>query len=122
MAALITLLVYALATARMVQLVLEDEILRGLRKWWEDHTPKGSLRRYWITCAWCVSIAAAAWPAVAYVIAPEHPAPRIAAALLTFSWLAVLARSLQKIAYGKAVMYTPVEPAAGEAASVEETR
>lgn len=122
MAALITLLLYVLATARLTQLILEDEILRGLRRWWTDHTPKGSLRRYWIGCAWCVSIAAALWPAVAYVVAPDHPLPRIAAAAFAFSWLAVLARSLQKIAYGKAVMYTPVEPAAGEAASVEESR
>lgn len=107
MAALITLLLYVLATARMVRLVREDEITRGLRKWWNKHTPAGSLRRYWITCSWCLSIAAALWPASAYVLAPDHLVPRFAAAVLAFSWLAVLSLELHRIAYGKAVMYTP---------------
>lgn len=110
MAALITLLLYVLATARMVRLVIDDELVRSPRKWWLDRAPAGSLRRYWITCAWCVSVVAALWPAAAYVLAPDHPVPRMVAAVLAFSWLAVLAREGQTLLNLKVQIYssTPV--------------
>ena len=108
MAELITLLLYALATARIARLIIKDELLRWPRKWWLDRAPKGSLRRYWIECTWCVSVGAAGLcTAPAYVLAPHHPAPRIVAAALTFSWLAVLAMDGQRLLEGKAKIYNP---------------
>lgn len=115
MAELITLLLYALATARMVRLIIDDKIFDWPRNWWLKHAPEGTMRRYWITCAWCVSVAAAGlWPAPAYVLAPNHPVPRIGAALLTFSWLAVLAGNGQRLLEGKANLYYTPPPAQDE--------
>jgi hypothetical protein len=115
MAELITLLLYALATARMVRLIMKDKILDWPRNWWLKHAPEGSMRRYWITCSWCVPVAAAAlWPAPAYVLAPNHPVPRIGAALLAFSWLAVLAVDGQRLLEGKANLYNTPPPAPDE--------
>lgn len=112
MAELITLLLYALATARMVRLIIDDKIFERPRNWWLKRAPQGSMRRYWITCAWCVSVAAAGlWPAPAYVLAPNHPVPRIGAALLAFSWLAVLAGEGQRLLEGKANLYNAAPPA-----------
>lgn len=93
MAELITLALYVLATARLVRLIIDDELLRGPRRWWRRRAPQGTLRRYWITCAWCVSIAVGAAPAAAYVLVPHHPAAKGVAALLAFSWLSTLARA-----------------------------
>jgi hypothetical protein len=116
MAELITLLLYALATARMVRLIIKDKILDWPRDWWLTRAPEGSLRRYWISCTWCVSIGAAGLcTAPAYVLAPNHPAPRIVAAALTFSWLAVLAWDLQRLLEGKANLYNPPAPPAEQA-------
>jgi hypothetical protein len=115
MAELITLLLYALATARMVRLIIEDKILDWPRNWWLDRAPKGTLRRYWITCAWCVSVAAAGLcTAPAYVLIPHHPAPKIVAAALTFSWFAVLAGDWQRLLEGKANLYNTAPPAQDE--------
>lgn len=111
MADLLTLLLYVLATARMVQLIIDDELVRAPRKWWLAHAPEGTLRRYWITCAWCVSVFAALWPAGAYVLFPDHPIPRGAAAVLAFSWLAVLARQSLHLLEGKAKLYNQPMPA-----------
>lgn len=114
MADLITLALYVLATARMVQLVINDELVRGPRRWWLRHAPPGSLRRYWITCAWCVSVAAALWPAGAYVLARDHPVPKVAAAVLAFSWLAVLARDGQTLLNLKVQIYSSTPAAADD--------
>lgn len=111
MADLITFLVYALATARLTHMIKEDEILRSFRAAWNRRAPKGSLRAYWIGCVWCLSIAAAAAPAACWVLIPDHPAAKIPAALLTFSFLTVLVKDAQALLYGKAVLYTP-KPAA----------
>lgn len=119
---LLTLLLYALATARMVRLIIKDEVLRAPRKWWLDHAPKGTLRRYWITCEWCVSAAAALWPAAAYVLAPDHPVPRIAAAVLAFSWLAVLAGEGMLLLEGKAKLYNQPMPEPESAGAEQEGR
>jgi hypothetical protein len=105
MSELITLALYALATARAVRLIMKDEITRAIRKWIEDHTPAGSLRRYLITCMWCLSIWCAMLPAAGYVLAPHHPAALIPAAVLTFSWLAVILYDLQRLLDGKANLY-----------------
>lgn len=103
----ITLALYALAAARTTQLIMSDEILRGPRNWWMRHAPAGSLRAYWMTCAWCVSIAGSAWPAAAYVFAPHHPAALVAAAGLAFSWTTVVLRDAQRLLSGKANLYNP---------------
>ena len=103
----ITLALYALAAARTTQLIMSDEILRGPRNWWMRHAPAGSLRAYWMTCAWCVSIAGSSWPAFAYVLAPHHPVPLIVAAGMTFSWISVLLRDVQRLVNGKANLYNP---------------
>lgn len=105
MSELITLALYALATARAVRLIMKDEITRGLRAWITTHTPAESLRRYLITCEWCLSVWIAALPAAAYVLAPHHPAALIPASLLAFSWLSVILRDLQRLLRGKANLY-----------------
>lgn len=115
MAELITLLLYALATARMVRLIIKDKILDWPRDRWLARAPEGTLRRYWITCVWCVSVAAAGlFTAPAYVLAPHHPIPRTIAAALAFSWLAVIAWDGHSLLEGKAKLYNPPPPAPAE--------
>lgn len=115
---LIILALYALAAARTTQLIMSDEILRVPRNWWMNRAPAGSLRAYWMTCAWCVSIAGSSWPAVCYVFAPHHPAAMLAAALFAFSWITVAVRDGQRLLAGKANLYNP--PQADDVTSVQE--
>lgn len=102
MAQLITLFMFVFATARTCELVIGDEITRGLRDWWESHTPKGSLRRKLITCYWCVSIWAALliWAPAYAVFAPPARGPWWlwwAVATMAFSFMAVLLADAQKL-------------------------
>lgn len=105
MGTLLTFAVYALATVRAMRLVIDDEIVREIRNWWLRHSPTGSLRRYWIGCMWCVSIATALAPAFAWVLAPENPWFKIPAAVLAFSWLAVKMYTWQRLLNSKAALY-----------------
>lgn len=99
--------VYALATARASRLIIHDEIVRDPRKWYNKRAPKGSLRAYWITCVWCVSILMATFPAVSWVLWPHHPAALIPCTIGAYSWLAVLATDAQRLLVGKANLYVP---------------
>jgi hypothetical protein len=114
MSELITLGLYALATARLVRLVMEDRITGGIRAWIirraTNHSTKRMMVAYLISCGWCTSIWVAAPCAAAYVLVPHHPAALIPAALLTFSWLAVMAADLQRLVNGKATLYNQPMP------------
>jgi hypothetical protein len=52
----ITLLVAALATARLTRLVTTDRITEAPRVWLLRRLPSDSLRAYLIVCDWCVSV------------------------------------------------------------------
>lgn len=108
---MITLFVYVLATARMVRLLTEDKITEAWRKRWLAKHPKDTMLGYLATCAWCTSIWLAALPAVAWVVAPEHPVLKSAAALLAFSWLAVAAHKLLHLLDAKIQLFAPPAPA-----------
>lgn len=110
MPATITLLLYVIAVARAVQLVIDDKITQRVRDAWARNTHPDGLPRYLVTCAKCVSMWLAPALAAAYVLAPEHPIPRIAAAALAFSWLAVLLRDLHRLLEAKVRLYTPAQP------------
>jgi hypothetical protein len=112
MGTLLTFAVYALATVSAARLVIDDEIVRDARNLWLRHSPTGSLRRYWISCIWCVSMATAVLPAAAWVLAPENPWFKIPAAVLAFRWLAVKMYTWQRLLNGKAALYDT--PAADE--------
>lgn len=101
---LLTFAVYALATVSLTVLIKDDEITRTLRRWFQRQ-PEGTLRAYWITCVYCISMATAALPAAAWVLWPDHPAARIPAALLAFRWLAVKMYTWQRLLQGKAALY-----------------
>lgn len=99
---LITLVLFALATARSVQLIKADKVTEGWRRWWLRRSPPGSLRAYWITCDWCISIACAGlWWAPLYATwAAPRPMPWLAwwaVATLAFSYLAVLLAAAQRM-------------------------
>lgn len=107
-APLITLILFVFATARSCELVIGDAITGGLRRWWEDHTPKGSLRRKLITCYWCVSIWAAVlvWAPLYALFFPPAPGPWWgwwAVATMAFSYLSVLLADAQKLLNHKQV-------------------
>lgn len=102
MASLITLFLFAFATARTVELVMRDEITRGLRKWWNRHAPKGSLRAKFIECRWCVSIWAAGliWALAYAVFVPPAPGPWWLwwpAATMALSYMSVLLADAQEL-------------------------
>lgn len=56
----ITLLVAALATARITRLVTTDRITEAPREWALRRLDLNGLLSYLITCAWCVSVYAGA--------------------------------------------------------------
>ena len=61
----ITLLVAALATARITLLITTDRITRAPREWLLRRMDADSLGAYLIVCNWCVSVWAGAGMAVA---------------------------------------------------------
>lgn len=102
MAPLITVFLFVLATARTAELVIGDAITAGLRAWWEAHSRKGSLRRKFITCYWCVSIWAAVlvWAPLYAVFVPPAPGPWWVwwpVATMAFSFLSVMLADAQKL-------------------------
>lgn len=106
MGQLLTFAVYALATVSAARLIIDDEIVRDLRNRWLRGAATGSLRAYWITCIWCVSMATAVLPSAAWVLAPDNPWFKIPAAVLAFRWLAVKMYTWQRLLNGKAALYT----------------
>jgi hypothetical protein len=111
MSELITLGLYALATARAVRLIKDDKITAGLRARILRQRPNNSLLRYLFECDWCVSIWAAAPFAAAYTLAPHHRATLAVVTLLALSWLAVIAADVQRLVNGKATLYNQPMPA-----------
>jgi hypothetical protein len=52
----ITLLIGALATARLTRLVTTDRITQGPRGWALRRLKEGGLLAYLVVCDWCVSV------------------------------------------------------------------
>lgn len=118
-AQLITVFLFAFATARTAELVIADEIFRGPRKWWNRHAPKGSLRAKFIECRWCVSIWAALllWAPPFAVFFPPMAGPWWVwwpVGTLAFSYMSVLLADAQKLLNHKqnvmAALMVPDEP------------
>jgi len=102
---LLTFAVYALATVSAAVLIKDDEITRGPRNWAVARAPKGSLRAYWWTCIYCISMLPAIAVGTAWVLASESPWCKIPAAVLAFRWLAVKMYTWQRLLSGKASLY-----------------
>lgn len=100
MPASITLLVYALAVARVTRLVTADKITEGLRgrviRWADrragvdpaDEFPPTPLLAYLVTCPWCVSIYVGAVAAPLVYWLGETPWTLVPALALAFSAVA----------------------------------
>lgn len=105
MGQLLTFAVYALATVSGAVFIKDDELFRTPRTWFTKRAPAGSLRAYWWTCIYCISMLPAAATAAAWVLVPEHPVAKIAAAGLAFRWLSVKMYTWQRLLHGKAALY-----------------
>ena len=105
MGTFLTFAVYALATVSAARLIKDDEIVRDPRNWFTKRAPAGSLRAYWWTCIWCISMLPAFGTATAWVLDPENPWLKIPAAVLAFRWLAVKMYTWQRLLQGKAALY-----------------
>lgn len=91
----VVLVLYALATMRVVGLLVADQITAPLRKtlieWLEPYpltSPATGWRRevmYLVTCPWCVSIYVGAVAAVVWYTVGNNPVLLVAAAALAFS-------------------------------------
>lgn len=53
---ILTLLVAALATARLTRLVTRDQITHGARRWALKHLDHDGMLAYLIVCDWCTSV------------------------------------------------------------------
>lgn len=108
MVELITLFIYVLASARGIRFVVKDKLTEKFRVWWEARYPgRDSLRRYLITCAWCVSVYLVVGPAISWVVAPHHRVLKSLAAVMAFSWLATVALKLSDLLEAKIKLYSP---------------
>jgi hypothetical protein len=120
---LITLCVYVLATTRGIQFVTADKLTDKARRWWLRKHPKDTLPGYLIVCAWCTSVYLAVFPAVSWVVAPEHKVLKSMAAVAAFSWLATGAHKLVNLLDVKIKLYSPAPEAEvsrdGEGAAVQ---
>lgn len=105
MGTLLTFAVYAIATVSAAVFIKDDELFRGPRTWFMKRAPTGSLRAYWWTCIKCVSMLPALGTATAWVLVPEHPVAKIAAAALAFRWLSVKMYTWQRLLQGKTALY-----------------
>lgn len=107
MGTLLTFAVYALATVSAAVFIKDDELFRGPRTWFTKRAPTGSLRAYWWTCIYCISMLPAFGTAAAWVLDPENPVLKIPAAVLAFRWLSVKMYTWQALLWGKAALYAP---------------
>lgn len=90
--AALTLLLTALATARLTRLITTDRITRTPRVWALRKLPDGHLLAYLVICDWCVSVYVGAATAAAWWAWGDQHAFTAATAALAFShitgWLA----------------------------------
>ena len=105
MGTLLTFAVYALATVSTARFLKDDELFRKPRTWFTKRAPTGSLRAYWWTCIYCISMLPALGTAAAWVLCPENPVTKIVAAALAFRWLSVKMYAWQRLLEGKAALY-----------------
>lgn len=81
----LTLLLAALATARLTRLVTRDRITRAPRNWALRRLPDGHLLAYLLMCDWCVSVYMGAATAGAWWAWGDHRLYVAAVAALAFS-------------------------------------
>jgi hypothetical protein len=84
----ITLLVAALATARLTRLITSDRILQAPRNRLLRRLDSDSLAAYLLVCNWCVSVYAGAAVAVVGAWTGVWPWPWTPALALAFSYVA----------------------------------
>lgn len=84
----ITLLVAALATARLTRLVTTDRITQAPRRWALHKLPAESLGAYLLVCDWCVSVYVGAAVAGAGALAGAWPWTWMAPVTLALSYVA----------------------------------
>lgn len=84
----ITLVLAALATARLTRLVTSDRLTQAPRHWVVRRLPEGSLLAYLVVCDWCVSVYVGGAVAVAGAVAGAWPWTWAAPAALAFSYVA----------------------------------
>lgn len=87
---LITLLIGALATARITRLVTTDRITLAPRTWIQIRLDPDGLPAYLITCDWCASVYAGAGVAAALAYGPAWTVWALAALAFSYTagWLA----------------------------------
>jgi hypothetical protein len=85
-----TLILAALAVARLTRFVTDDRIFLAPRAWLLRRLDENGLAAYFVTCPWCVSVWAGAVVAPAAVLAGDSPWFVIPAAALAFSYVAGL--------------------------------
>lgn len=81
----LTLLLTALATARLTRLVTTDRITQTPRHWALSQLPDGHLAAYLLVCDWCASMYIGAGAAAAWWMWGDHRWFTAAAAALAFS-------------------------------------
>lgn len=81
----LTLLLTALATARLTRLITRDRITQAPREWALSRLPDGHLLAYLLMCDWCVSVYMGAATATAWWAWGDHRAFTAATAALAFS-------------------------------------
>lgn len=84
----ITLLIAALATARLTRLITSDRILAGPRRWALIRLDSDGLTAYLLVCNWCVSVYVGAGVASVGAWAGVWPWPWALPLALSFSYVA----------------------------------
>lgn len=84
---IITLIIAALATARITRLVTTDRITQAPRHWAVRRLPRESLAAYLLVCDWCVSVYAGAGVGAAWWAWGDTRWFTAASAALAFSYL-----------------------------------
>lgn len=85
---LITLLLAALATARLTRLITTDRITEAPRNWIIRRLPRESLLAYLLVCSWCSSIYVGVGLGAAWWAWGDHRWFAAGCAALAFSYVA----------------------------------
>ncbi len=86
----VSLIVAALAVARLTRLVVDDQLTIGFRRWVLNKWGDDSWQGYLVTCPWCSSVwiaapimpVAALWPSIWLIAALSIPAASMVAGRL----------------------------------------
>lgn len=78
----VSLIVAALAVARITRLLVEDKVMVGFRQWVVKKWGPESWPAYFIHCPWCTSF----WVGIPFVVAALYPYPWIIAIMAPFAF------------------------------------